>query len=139
MLVDHLDGIDREFRHRSGHQVDDRRNLAGGQLPPLGEAHHDRGRRGRVVAHEHRFLGLGEVHAHGLDPVDLHDREFQLAFARGLQALAFHGAAGAHWQLVEHLLAGFGRGHGAVGGRDHARLVEVVFPTVIAPVELSMR
>jgi hypothetical protein len=54
------------------------------------------------------------MNPHGFDAVDFHHRQFQLALARGLQALALKTPASAHRQLVEHLRAGFRRGDGPV-------------------------
>jgi hypothetical protein len=124
-LIDDLHGVGRQPRHRAGHQIDDGRNLIFRKLAAIGQAQHDAGRRGDLIAHEDRFLALGQMDAHRLNPVDLLDREHQFMFAGRAQTLAFQSARGAHRQLVEAVIGGVGQGERAVLGHQHARLVDV--------------
>jgi hypothetical protein len=125
MLVDDADRIGRKPRYRSGDEIDDRGDLAVAKLATGLHLEHDRGAGRGVVAHEDGLLALGKVNADRFHAVDLGDGHLQVAFAGGAQALALQRPAGAHRQLVEHLVAGFGRGQRAVGCDEHAGLVEI--------------
>ncbi|TCM31097.1 hypothetical protein EDF59_12531 [Novosphingobium sp. ST904] len=127
MLVHHFHRIGGKARHRAGDEVDDGGDLALGKLAPGLQPHHHRGGGRHVVTHEHGLLALGNVDAHGFHAVDLADGQLQVMLAGGTQALAFQRAAGAHRQLVEHLVAALGRSQCAVGGHEHPRLVEIAF------------
>jgi hypothetical protein len=126
VLVDHFHGIDRQARHRSRHQIDDRGNLAVGKLAATGQFDHDRCRRRHVVAHEHRLFRFGKMDRTASTP-SISIIVSSSSRSRGLKALAFQRPAGAHRQLVDHLLPGFGRGDRPVRGSDHAGLVKIAF------------
>ena len=126
MLIDDLHRVDRQAGDRPGDEIGNGRDLGIRQLSATRQAHHHRSSRRQVVAHEHGALSPAEMHADGLDPVDLHDRQRKVAFLRGAQAIAFERAAGAHRQRVEQLGPAFRRGQGSVGSDQHSRAVEIV-------------
>jgi hypothetical protein len=64
--------------------------------------------------------------AHAFDPVDLADRQHQLALARQSQAFTLQCARGAQRHRVEHFAGSFRRGNPGIAGDQHLGAVDIV-------------
>ena len=113
------------MRHAGGDQVHDGRHLPLVEAAAGIEIEHHRCARLLLLAHEHRALGQGQVHARALDVAQIADGARQLALQGVLIARRLDELAGAEALiLAEHLEAVAGTLRQAVGGQLQARLLQ---------------
>ena len=133
-LIDHGHAIRGELRHAGRHQMHDGPDLGVGQAPAALQMHDDRGARRHALAHEHRALGLGDVHARLVDRLQGGDGAPQFALERALEAGALDQTAGAEaGLLLQQFEADVGRLRQPLTGQLQPGLGDALLRNLDAP------
>ena len=126
LLVHHRDPPRLQLRHAGGHQVHDGIHLPGVQGAPGQQLDRDRGTGLLAVAHEHRLLGNGQVHACALHRTYGRDGARQLAL-HGLRIarILYHPAGAESHVFLQQLESHSGAARQAGGGKLHAQFLHL--------------